>query len=444
MVICAAAGFYFLPKYFFKASVSDGVIVSQAVTVEQNAECNRNGICEKDSGENILNCETDCRPSSFSKGGDPAPINNPPSIWGLQIIEISQNSARVNWNTDYQTICELRWGKSQEYEGGNVAEFQESTSHSIKLENLSESTEYHFKIYCSNDKYEVFTSDKEFATIAGIDLIPCPNVSDFFAWYIKEEDKIILRWKNPQDDFGGVQILRNEKYYPRDQWDGLPLCKGTMQICEDYGVQEGKKYYYAAFSYDKSNNYSSGVATSIYIGKEPLEDNPEKIATTTEAVSEFMIGDFVFSQYGTPLRNDNGKYVAKTKDMIQVSTQYDKLVRNAKWATIEINDGTKKQIYIFKPNRDKSAYISELYFDDPNIYPFTISIMEFSGIETKITGNLLLEGSYKKVTEEFGKDIIDEVIPDFILLIILSLILSLAINKELKRLKIKIKNHRTD
>jgi len=128
---------------FYTASLSDSIVVTQMVT----SECNRNGICESEIGENILTCEHDCRTSSFAQGGEPMPIDSVPSLWGLQVLEITKNSARVKWNTDVKSVCELRYGKNNDYENGSIAEIENSSEHSIFIENLSEASVYHLKFF---------------------------------------------------------------------------------------------------------------------------------------------------------------------------------------------------------------------------------------------------------------------------------------------------------
>jgi len=289
---------------------------------------------------------------------------------------------------------------------------------------------------------QVSTDDYQFITLKGQDETPPENVSGLSAWYIYEDSKVVLRWENPKDDFSGVIVLRNDRYFPRDQWDGVPLCNGNVTTCDDTRVEKGKKYYYTVFSYDKSNNYSSGAVVWITIGGQVTSIAPEETATSTEAVAMLTLNDFKFEQFGRQLEYRNGHYIAKTNEKIIVYVDYNKFARVAKQATISVNIDLVDQTYLFKANKSKSAYVSDLYFETSDIYTYTIIVTDFFDNKIKLAGNLLLEGSYNDVTEELGEDIVDEVVPDMILLIILSLMIAIAIERKLKKRRKKEKEIR--
>ncbi len=427
----AGAGFF--SHRIYTASLSDNVVVMQTVTSEEI--CDRDGICEKDKGENILNCGEDCRSSSFPKSGEPAPIDMVPSLWGLEVYDVTSSSARVKWNTDIKSACELRWGRNSDYENSSIAELQSDTTHSVLLESLLESATYHFKIFCKAGDIEVATDDQVFSTIKGQDETPPGNVAGLSAWYIYEENKVVLRWKNPETDFSGVTVLRNDRYFPRDQWDGVPLCDGNIQNCDDLEVEKNKKYYYTVFAYDKSKNYSSGAVTSITIGELLADPVTEKNATSTEIVSSLSLIDFIFTQNGRQLEYRDGYYIAKANEKVTVYVDEMKFAKVAKEAVISTRIDMVEQIYLFKLDRRKGGYVSDLYFENSDIYPFTIFWTDFLGNRIRLSGNLLIEGSYKDITDEFAKNIFDEVVPDLILLIVLSLMIAAVIERGLRKRK---------
>jgi len=356
---CSAGGGWIFSHflYFEKASLSDDRIVMQAVT----GECNRNSICEKELGKNIITCEIDCRPSSFLQGGDPAPIDKTPTIWGLEFFDIKENSARVKWGADNESVCEMRWSENTDYEKGSLTEVQGALLHSINLKNLSELTTYHFKIFCRGDEMEIETYDHAFMTRAGMDLIAPNNVTNLSAWYMEEDGSVVLRWKNPKEDFAGVSVLRNDRYFPRDQYDGIPLCDGNISMCDDSPAGIGETYYYTVFAYDKSNNYSSGTVISFTLGQTPVSVVPDQTATSTVTISGLSLSDIIFSQDGQPLVYENGHLVAKTGEKIVVLVDKD-------------------QTYLFKADTQKLAYVSDFHLDQPDIYLFTISVTDLRGM----------------------------------------------------------------
>jgi len=115
------------------------------------------------------------------------------------------------------------------------------------------------------------------------------------------------------------------------------------------GWKKGKKYYYTVFSYDKSNNYSSGAVVWITIGGQVTSIAPEETATSTEAVAMLTLNDFKFEQFGRQLEYRNGHYIAKTNEKIIVYVDYNKFARVAKQATISVNIDLVDQTYLFKP-----------------------------------------------------------------------------------------------
>ncbi|MCD6197314.1 MAG: hypothetical protein J7K15_01895, partial [Deltaproteobacteria bacterium] len=80
--------------------------------------------------------------------------------------------------------------------------------------------------------------------------------------------QIALAWTNPTDtDFAGVMIRYNtDGTYPQNKYDGSPIPNGNDgKIAGSPGqnmsyvhtnLDPKKHYYYSAFSYDISNNYS--------------------------------------------------------------------------------------------------------------------------------------------------------------------------------------------
>jgi len=80
--------------------------------------------------------------------------------------------------------------------------------------------------------------------------------------------QISLAWTNPADsDFAGVMIrYRTDGTFPQNTTDGLPIPNGNNgKIAGSPGqsmsyvhsnLDSTKSYYYSAFSYDTSNNYS--------------------------------------------------------------------------------------------------------------------------------------------------------------------------------------------
>jgi predicted amidohydrolase len=72
--------------------------------------------------------------------------------------------------------------------------------------------------------------------------------------------QVSLNWTNPTaGDFVATKILAKTTGYPTSQTDGTVVYNGTATSCVNSGLTNGTKYYYAAFAYDTSSNYSSAA-----------------------------------------------------------------------------------------------------------------------------------------------------------------------------------------
>ncbi len=74
------------------------------------------------------------------------------------------------------------------------------------------------------------------------------------------DSQVTLAWTNPGDaDLAGVKILRKTGDSPTSPSDGKIAYNGAGQQIVDTGLLNGVMYYYAAFAYDKDNNFAAGV-----------------------------------------------------------------------------------------------------------------------------------------------------------------------------------------
>ena len=91
--------------------------------------------------------------------------------------------------------------------------------------------------------------------IVGDNIDPSP-VSGFSA--VGQDSAIQLSWTNPGDpDFVGVKVIRKLGSYPTTVADGTQVYDGAGTSYLNSGLSNGVTYYYAAFAYDVSINYSA-------------------------------------------------------------------------------------------------------------------------------------------------------------------------------------------
>lgn len=72
----------------------------------------------------------------------------------VQVLDITQNSAKVNWTSGTETQCTIMYGTSPTQLTFFGPETRETTQHSVDLTLLSPATTYNFKIKCSDREFD--------------------------------------------------------------------------------------------------------------------------------------------------------------------------------------------------------------------------------------------------------------------------------------------------
>jgi len=390
----------------FAAQAPDSVNVEQQVT----PGCG-NGICE--TGENSTNCPADC----------PAPPAPPPAIIGpsggsssfiydIVVTKITSDSATITWKTSLDpALCKLFLGETQEYEKESISEYLPSLNHTANLRNLSPEMTYHFKIFCQSQFYRDETKDQQFKTLKSLDFTPPANVSNFEA--IAGDSQITIKWQNPPDsDFKAVKIMRSEKFYPTDPWEGTPVYNDKGNNFTDTGLVNGKRYYYTAFAYDKAGNYSSGAIAAATPQKPgvPPEIPPEIPEIPPELVppdiGKLTLKDFDFFQDGKKIQLVEDKIDIKTESPLTISINYEKVPEVLKTIMVTLEktappEGGGKKFFSFllRINSEKNAYQAIIAPPEAGIYPFIVNVLDYKNQAfKKISGELGITGITKLPT----------------------------------------------
>jgi len=391
----------FLMAFLFFLTLSF-LIPSVAIGLEQEvgigalvSVCDNDGICEPERGENAILCPLDCL----------LPVIRfrdivPPIISNLLVSKITFDSAIVSWDTNEQALCEISWGENRKYDKGNISEIGFSFKHSIQLTGLSPATLYYFKVKCqdlSNNKSE---KEGKFITLLAPDITPPVNISNFEA--IPGDKKITLKWQNPPDlDFKAVMIRRSTVFFPTSPEEGELAFDGKDTSFIDTGLTNGKRYYYTAFSYDFSGNFSSGAIVSavpfkikpllpeeIFTEKECLEagyywyddacHREPKIVPPPPEVEKITIDDFDFIQAGRKIPIIDGKLEIKKEESLEISINYDKVPEVLKTITVTLEKGEKFFSFLLRINKEKTVYLATLMPpEEPGIYPITIAVLDY-------------------------------------------------------------------
>lgn len=363
--------------------------------------CNNNGICENLRGESADNC-SDCRMEGGGGGGPSDLIA--PTIYNISVKDITLISVLIQWDVSENALCQFFWGDTIDYEKEIISERDFSPGRrSLSLKNLFPGTAYHFKIRCQ-DRASNFseTTDRSFSTAALPDTTPPSNILNFEA--IPGNKEIKLQWKNPADlDFKGVRILRSEKFYPSNPFEGALVYDGTSAFFNDTGLENGKRYYYTAFSYDSSRNYSSGAITTAVPqspGLPPIEPPPiippvVPPEIVPPEVREIGIKDFDFFQGGKKISfsEKEKSLTLEIKDPVTVSIKYEKVPEVLKTIMVTLNKEEKVFSFLLRVNKDKSAYEATIMAPDPGVYPLVISILDYKNQNLKeLFGELIVTG----------------------------------------------------
>lgn len=72
----------------------------------------------------------------------------------VQVLDITQNSAKANWMSGTENQCTIKYGTSPTQLTFFAPETRETTQHSVDLTLLSPATTYNFKITCSDRDFD--------------------------------------------------------------------------------------------------------------------------------------------------------------------------------------------------------------------------------------------------------------------------------------------------
>jgi len=328
------------------------------------------------------------------------PDTTPPEIFDIVVEGVTSDSAVISWKTSEPSIPQINYGKTKDYEKTIIGK-NFLMSHRIILENLSADTIYHFEIVVA-DRAGNRTSSKDyvFKTMPGPDILSPANISNFEA--IAGDGQITLKWQNPADpDFKAVRIMRGEGFYPQDPEQGKLVYDDKETSFVDTGLINGKRYYYTAFAYDFSGNFSSGAIVSavpfkikpllpeeIFTEKECLEagyywydetcHREPKIVPAPPEVEKITIDDFDFIQAGKKIPIIDGKLEIKKEEPLKILINYDKVPEVLKTITVTLEKGEKFFSFLLRINKEKTVYMATLLPpDEPGVYPVTISVLDY-------------------------------------------------------------------
>ncbi|HBU06840.1 MAG TPA: hypothetical protein DEB09_02045 [Candidatus Magasanikbacteria bacterium] len=217
------------------------------------------------------------------------PDTTAPNVYNINVsTDITTSS--ISYLTDESATSEIFYGTTIARNLSAVVSNSFVLSHSINLQNLLPNTTYHYIIRAADSLGNTTTTlDTVFTTRP--DRIAPSNVSNFRL--STSTQAINLSWTNPNlqtmPDFVGVKILRKVGSYPTGYDDSSAVLvynsSGASHV--DSPVSYNTHYYYTAYTYDSSGNYSSGAQANIISASRiytPQEVTNYYISTSTGAI----------------------------------------------------------------------------------------------------------------------------------------------------------------
>ncbi len=280
-------------------------------------------------------------------------------------LKIEAVQTNVSWQTDVYAQAVLRYGLTADYEMGSVGGYLFQTHHKALLTNLAPNTIYYYEIEARGPSGLSSTYRSSFRTSAVADNNPPANAKYFKA--VGKDGVINLTWLNPKDvDFAGVRIVRSTSFYPSDPFDGAIVYEGSLEGAKDTNVSPETTYYYALFTKDTRNNYSSGLLAAARLGK---TGEPIKIPLPTETIKMvpegqvdpkiggLSLADFRFVQNGQEVPFVDGYVAIDADSPVTIYIPYSKVPEILKSiiVTLEEKDGDVAS-FLLRVNKDKSAY----------------------------------------------------------------------------------------
>ncbi len=182
-------------------------------------------------------------------GPIPVPPKPQPTVFGVKVLEVTDDSATIGWMTDTLADTRLPYGTTTAYglSGTRISEL--SMGHKISIYNLKPGTNYHFKAK-SGDKNGVFgfSADQTFTT-TGKDVTP-PAITNIEVSTTTPSSATITWVTDELSDTRTVYGLSEGTAV------GVPIQPALVKqhTVTLTGLVQGRTYYYQVKSADTSGN----------------------------------------------------------------------------------------------------------------------------------------------------------------------------------------------
>lgn len=189
--------------------------------------------------------------------------NTPPSDVNSFVATAGDGQVELSWenpsDSDFAGVKVIYRDDTYPVGPNDGTEIYKGSGISFTHIGLTNGTTYYYAIYTYDSMYNYSNGVTASATPYNSgDVIPPGVVTNLTA--IPGDTQVELSWENPTDtDFVGVVIIYRTDRYPTTLTDGSQIYDGNGTSFIHTGLINGTTYYYTFFSYDASNNFSSGV-----------------------------------------------------------------------------------------------------------------------------------------------------------------------------------------
>ncbi len=250
----------------------------------------------------------------------------------------------------------------------------------------------------------------------GVGTTTVPSIYNFYAQ--TSNNDILLFWTNPSDPrFAGVKIVRSSVFFPLTPNEGTIVYVGNGTSAIDANLIQDTNYYYSAFSYDTSGNFSSGQYLEIYLGSTyvvppyipPTTTNPPKTPSSTTTVTTSTTTTTVTSTTTQPISNpditnlnsnvytfiQDGKKITVSLNTVyvdfnkslQIIVDTSTLPFSVKNLILKIQDpqNGKNYSYVFTPDSNGTTFrLTLTKFPNEGVFPFTITAYDVNNKPTNM------------------------------------------------------------
>lgn len=180
-------------------------------------------------------------------------VSVPAIVSGPEVVYVSENSAKISWETDELSSSFVEYGLSVQYTDVE-ANPENDSLHEVILTNLASSTTYHYRIKSADLFGNTYLgSDETFGTASSSDVTPPSTPTGLSATY--GNGWIKPSWdKNPEADLSGYNLHRGTALSDTT----LPLIASNLPdtAYRDQGLTNGVTYYYQVAAADRNSNES--------------------------------------------------------------------------------------------------------------------------------------------------------------------------------------------